>query len=501
MMSSRTRPWPRRTVLLSTFAAIAAVLIAGAAIAVQVSRHTLSDLDLVTENALGSVELLGRIGLDLSEQRRLVAAHIFEAEAAKRAPLERLIEARKADYAAAARGYQPLATFPGEAAAWRQLQHDVERAGVAVARALALSREDRDAEAREIMRGSEPVLERIERDLSASIRINAERAQDLRRYAQQLQRISLAYQVVLWLLGIGATLFAGVWVSRLVGRAEQRDRDQRVALEERGRMLEAAVAARSEVLAIVSHDLKNPLSTISLREQLLQDSASPELVAHAQSVRRSVATMQRLIADLLDAARLDAGQLRLDPQRQALADLVNDVIEAVAPLASGRDLRVTNQVPAALSAWADRERINQVLANLIGNAIKFTTSGTIVVAARADDTGGVIVSVSDTGAGVPPEALPHVFDRYYTSSHGHAGTGLGLNIAKRLVEAHGGRIWATSEIDKGSVFSFWLPAATAAAATSTLDIHFVDSSTVAGASDASGPTSPLTIDPAAARRI
>jgi signal transduction histidine kinase len=220
--------------------------------------------------------------------------------------------------------------------------------------------------------------------------------------------------------------------------------------------LQTVIRAREDLIAVVSHDLKNPLSAIAMREQLLERQEDRRLTEHAQSVRRSVATALRLIAGLLDMARLDAGQLQLDLADHDLVALVDDVIDVLAPIARDRGVTIERSVPPGASVRCDRERVTQVLSNLIANAIKFTPEkGTITIgAARADSE--LVLAISDTGVGIAPDALAHVFERYFTRDRGR-GTGLGLHIAKALVEAHGGRIWATSEVEKGSTFFFTLP--------------------------------------------
>ena len=227
--------------------------------------------------------------------------------------------------------------------------------------------------------------------------------------------------------------------------------------------LQAAVRAREELLAIVSHDLKNPLHAISIREQVLERQGDPGMVAHAQSVRRSIGSMQRMINGLLDAASLDAGQLRLEVGRHDLEALVSEAVDLISPIARSRHVAIVCRIPSSASVLCDRERLIQVLSNLIGNAVKFTqANGTITIMTERSHS-ELLVAVADTGAGITADALPHVFDRYFTQG-GHHGTGLGLHIAKGLVEAHGGRIWATSEPGKGSTFFFTLPEARVAEA-------------------------------------
>jgi PAS domain S-box-containing protein len=223
--------------------------------------------------------------------------------------------------------------------------------------------------------------------------------------------------------------------------------------------LQVAVRAREELLAVVSHDLKTPLSAISIREEMLarEHADDPRMGAHAQSVSRSLAKMQRMIRGLLDAASLDAGQLRLQMGEHDLSALVGEVVELMVPIADGRDVTIESWMARGGRVRCDRERMIQVLSNLVGNAIKFTPPhGVVTIRAEPLDS-ELLVAVADTGVGIPAEALSHVFDRFYTRGGAGPGTGLGLHIAKRLVEAHGGRIWATSAPGQGSTFFFTIP--------------------------------------------
>lgn len=221
--------------------------------------------------------------------------------------------------------------------------------------------------------------------------------------------------------------------------------------------LQAAVRAREEMLAVVSHDLKNPLHAIGLRAQLLERDATEQLQAQGRAIRRSVARMQGMIRDLLDAASLDAGRFRLERDDHELRPIVEDIIDGVAPIAHDQDVRLDCHVPAGTTVWVDRDRLQQVLINLVGNAVKFTPPGGVVTIAAERAPGALLVRVTDTGVGIPPAALPRIFERYFTTETGGRGTGLGLFIAKALVEAHGGHISAASEPGKGSTFAFTLP--------------------------------------------
>jgi len=224
--------------------------------------------------------------------------------------------------------------------------------------------------------------------------------------------------------------------------------------------LQEAVAAREELLAVVSHDLKNPLNAILLREELLehQRSGDTEQVEHACSVRRSIAHMQRMIRGLLDAASLDAGRLALDIEVSNLRAVVDEVIDVIEPIAAEAHVALECRVPPTQSARFDRERLAQVVYNLLGNAVKFTPAGGRVELDASASPAELLVTVADTGRGIAPEVLPHIFESYFTTERGRRGTGLGLYIARGIIEAHGGRMWATSVPGKGTTVHFTIPA-------------------------------------------
>jgi len=227
-----------------------------------------------------------------------------------------------------------------------------------------------------------------------------------------------------------------------------------------------ATRAREDLLAVVSHDLKNPLGVVQLASALLMRGAQGKpgtepVQKQAGRIQAAAERMGRLISDLLDWGRIEAGGLPLEPSEQDVASLVTEALESVRPLAEARGLRVAAELPDdSLQVKCDRTRVLQVLGNLLGNAVKFTPDGgQLTVGARVQQ-GEVWLWVRDTGTGIRPEALPHVFERYWQAKDAESrGTGLGLYIAKGIVEAHGGRIWAQSELGQGSTFCFTLPTA------------------------------------------
>jgi signal transduction histidine kinase len=169
--------------------------------------------------------------------------------------------------------------------------------------------------------------------------------------------------------------------------------------------------------------------------------------------------MTRLVSDLLDVAKLDAGHaLPVDLLMRDVSDLIRQAMELQEPLATSRRIELTAEVTGSAHALCDGDRVEQVLANLIGNALKFTPQGgTIRVRARGNER-EVVVSVSDTGTGIPAAQLPHLFEPYWQAdTERRTGAGLGLAIAKAIVVAHGGRIWVESASGAGSTFHFTLP--------------------------------------------
>jgi signal transduction histidine kinase len=225
-----------------------------------------------------------------------------------------------------------------------------------------------------------------------------------------------------------------------------------------------ATRARDDVLAVVAHDLRNPLNTVTMAVSLMLETTPPERVEERRQVeilRRAADRMNRMIQDLLDVKRMESGRLTTDLKPELPATIINDTIDMLRPLAAGSTIgleaNIEDDLPPVL---ADAARIQQVLSNLVGNAVKFTPrSGRIAVCAERID-GEVRFAVIDTGPGIPAEQLPHIFGRFWQAKSDHRGIGLGLAIAKGIVEAHNGRIWVESHVGLGSTFYFTLPTVT-----------------------------------------
>jgi len=223
-----------------------------------------------------------------------------------------------------------------------------------------------------------------------------------------------------------------------------------------------ATSARDEVLAVVSHDLRNPISAIAMCARILREAPPTDLAERDRmltAITEATVWMQGLIRDLLDVSAIEAGRLAVERQPAALASIISTAVGMVRGEVEQRSIRLSVDIPQDLrTVNVDASRIVQVITNLLGNAIKFTNaSGTVIVRA-ANGPSSVVVSVEDSGIGIEPEALTRIFDRFWQARPTpRRGSGLGLAIARGIVEAHGGRIWVESEVGRGSVFTFSLP--------------------------------------------
>jgi signal transduction histidine kinase len=246
---------------------------------------------------------------------------------------------------------------------------------------------------------------------------------------------------------------------------------------ENGRMYLAAVEAsqqREQVLSMVSHDLKNSFCVILMSvARVLEGMPVVERRQRGRSqlelIERSARRMLKLVADLLDVAAIDAGRISVTPRMCPLASTILEVFEDLSPQATDAGVALVCEVPEDLPpAQADAHRLAQILTNLIGNAIKFTADGGTVTA-NAEVTGAneLTISIADTGVGIAPAHLEHVFDRFWQGPTGKAGSGLGLAICRGLVERSGGRIWAESTPGEGTTMRFTLPMSGAPAPTAT----------------------------------
>ena len=245
-------------------------------------------------------------------------------------------------------------------------------------------------------------------------------------------------------------------------------RELSVRLETANAELHELNQRKSEFVSIVSHDLRTPLTAIRLLVDNLQSGITGPLTdkqfSYIDRIKANVGYSTRMINDLLDLAKIEAGTIHFSPKAVALATIVDSLIESLAPLAHDKGLRlVTTMQDRTLVVEVDPDKLSQVLTNLVQNACKFTpVGGEVRLEISSDRADFAQVCVADTGCGIPPDEVPRVFDKFFrgTSSKGEArGAGLGLTIVKHFVELHRGRIWVESSPQMGSRFHFTVPLA------------------------------------------
>lgn len=225
-----------------------------------------------------------------------------------------------------------------------------------------------------------------------------------------------------------------------------------------------SLTTRDEFLAIVSHDLRNPIGTASMcAEILLGDPAFQELGTQARNsvemIKRNIDMSLRLIEDLIDMERIESGKLNLKLEKHNIGQIIQEAIAIFEQTAQAKSVLLTvNPSKIIDDIVCDKDRIMQVLSNLIGNALKFTPKGGSVTLSAELNKTETLVSVSDSGPGVPDEKRNQIFERYaQLGINDRVGLGLGLYISKMIVEVHKGRIWVNSKLGCGSVFSFTIP--------------------------------------------
>ena len=272
---------------------------------------------------------------------------------------------------------------------------------------------------------------------------------------------------------LGVLLFGSSNPARVYGQEDLRWAealaDRSAVAIENARLYRDSVEAtqrRDQMLGVVAHDLRNPLSTILMQTMVLKlRPPMPESDQLSQDpievIHRAATRMSRLIQDLLDVSLIEMGQLTVQRERLSGGAIVVEAIEAQKLLAASSSVELRVDLGRNLpEIWGEHDRLLQVFENLIGNAIKFTAAGGRIAVGATSRDQDVVFSVADTGGGIAPGALPHVFDRFWQETSGdRRGAGLGLPIAKGIVEAHGGTIWGESTLGRGTTFFFSIPRA------------------------------------------
>lgn len=442
-----------RAMLRAAFGGIAALLLVSQILGYlrwKAAQDTVAEIE---GDALTSVRLIGRMSSDFQRERILLDRHIFEREASQMAAIEQQIAAVKDDWAAAARGYAPLTSYDGEAAAWAELNHDVDIAQQHAAEALRLSRANRDSEAAQVLVAAEPAFDAVSGGVQRLVDVNQAAAAAARVHAAKLEADVLYVLLALAAAILVITLVVGRQLTRIVSDKERQLGQQTVELQNKNRELDA-FAGR------VAHDLRGPLNTINLTTSLLAERAPGEAAATA-ILQRGVTRMTGLVDDLLALSRAGG------PGDGAVAhpEVVAATVEAdLRPKVSeaGGTLRVDVQ-PAAIRC--SDGLLRQALWNLGENAVKYRRPDVppvIALVGRAT-TAGYELRVSDNGLGMPPEDTRRAFEPFFRGQRTQAiaGTGLGLAIVRRIVEASGGAVVADSQPDHGTAITLRFPLARA----------------------------------------
>ncbi|MGZ5351744.1 MAG: sensor histidine kinase [Actinomycetota bacterium] len=265
--------------------------------------------------------------------------------------------------------------------------------------------------------------------------------------------------------GAAQKMETGDYRQRVVTASRDEVGQLAVAFNRMSSELENLERLRRDLVANVSHELKTPISALRAHLENLLDGVEQAEPRTLQVMLAQSERLGRLVDQLLELSRLESGDVPLDRAEVPLRPLVARVLSEIEVTRSRHDVELAQDVPEDLPpVFADAERVHQVLFNLLDNAVRFTQAGGVVRVTAARHNGAVDVTVADTGPGIAAEHLPRVFERFYrvdtARSREEGGTGIGLAIARSVVEAHGGRIWAESEPGKGSTFTFELPVAT-----------------------------------------
>ncbi|HTR54698.1 MAG TPA: ATP-binding protein [Kofleriaceae bacterium] len=413
-------------------------------------RDTRANIEEIQDNALVSLRLVDRIGGDVARERILIGRHIFETQTQTMSDLEHQIDAVRADYEEAAREYSPFVTFPGEPYAWHELSSDIATAREELEPALALSRENRDAEATRIMTSVDPLYDRIAQDQAALVEINEAAAAHAVANVRHLQLRAMVVRLAVTAIVLLTVVVVGFWLTRAVIRGQRQLVEFNAALENRNRELDA-FAGR------VAHDLRGPLSTIGLAASMLAERAA-EPVATTAIIERGVTQIANLIEDLLALSRIGSMPMAF----AEVAPVARTLTAELEPLVTRVSGTLTVDLEPAEVACGEG-LLRQALWNLGENAVKYRRVGVALVLELRGRIEGdrYVIRVSDNASGMSEEDARHAFEPFFRSDRTRSvpGTGLGLAIVRRIVEASGGNASLSSKLGDGTTFVLALPLA------------------------------------------
>lgn len=466
------RPAPWSWLVLST-----GVVVLTFVVAALVAWHRSAAIDEMAEaiaaDADPGIRHLAEARTELHAMSLVVTSGLLDATLRKRSLDHDAFEHSKRRLHGELHAYLELPVFPAGRGRWQTVESEVAEAESRLD-AVVARLDAGDTAGATAMRdvGLSDALQRADGALGAQIAFDADQSarlgegiQTARRHAQQTSYALHALAVAVTLVVVGASVGASRRYVSVLRAAAEAEASMTRKLEAVAAELRKEVAQREDLVSIVSHDLRNPLSAVGMAARTLRRTLGPESPGRRQvdMIARNVTRMDRLIADLLAVAKLqEGGTLPIEPEAQDASLIVRDLIDGFAGVAADRGVDLRSTLARDLPpVYCDGGRIAQVLSNLIGNALKFTPrGGSVVVDVARGDADDVHFSVRDTGVGIAQDAVPHVFERFWQNeSHRARGTGLGLYIAKAIIDAHHGRIWVTTRVGEGSDFQFTVPAA------------------------------------------
>ena len=440
----------RRQLLIGYTALLFVTLVTGA-VAVTALRVTTSNLDRVGRDLAGELSEVQRLRFEAEQIVSANRGYLLTADA-RAAQREAEFVATMDDALKTLRAHVPLA--PGINAVSDAAQQYVAAANEATAQRV------KSDDPRSVLPFFEntvaPARERLEHAIADLVTRSQAAFEHESTHAHDIAEDMQAIVIAATMLGIALSGgLAWLWFKRLAAQfAAEREATSRAR---------RAVTARDDVLAIVSHDLRNPLSTIAVGANLLEmDPAASALAKkHLPRITTAAERMRRLIENLLESAQLDAGKLELQREHWTIAPLFESLGTLFATRAQQAHVELAVDAgDATVEVDVDRARILQVLENLIGNAFKYTQDGGRIAISARKQRDVLRVEVADNGSGIEPEQIPFLFDRFWQGrARGKGSLGLGLYICKQIVTAHGGQIGVDSVVGKGSTFWFTLPRA------------------------------------------
>jgi signal transduction histidine kinase len=298
-----------------------------------------------------------------------------------------------------------------------------------------------------------PARADLDARLEDLVRHKRELQAEARRSATRMTTRTLAFMAGLGTVAVTLSLLLAWAFTRWLATLYRREQEAATRAMREG-------AAKEEILGVVAHDLRNPLSAIAMKANLIQRGTNDyRLQKQADGIVRLAARMEAFIQRLLQAASIEAGRLSISWKRCTVAEILATTMDTFGGVASQRSISLAQETSCEdVAFWGDPERIVQILSNLVGNAVKFTPLGGTVTIRVLKAEFRIRFEVCDTGPGIARQHLPHVFDRFWRAdAGGPKGTGLGLYIAKGMVESHRGAIWVESQVGTGSAFIFEIP--------------------------------------------